>query len=535
MRKAASFRNRLFSALLIVSVAFVPVFSQQPVQAPAKPRTLAELQARISDLLDQPRFAAARWGALIESMDGQMLYERDADKAFMPASNMKLYTTAAALDAFGPAHKFKTSVYATSPVSRRGEIRGDLILYGRGDPNLSPRFDTDDPDRYNELKPASQINAIERLADQVKRAGVRIVFGDLVGDDSYFAGDLLGPSWEWDDLQFSYGAEVSALTANDNVATFQCAPGARVGAAPVITVQPLTGYLKIVNHAQTTANGATKIGVHRPFDSNTVEFFGFIPLRTHGRPISIAVHDPARYAAFLLKEALGRRGVVVRGEVRSVNALARLTDPFDETKLEELASVQSVPMSEILKVVNKESQNLHTEILLRQLGVLRRRQQQELKDLDEYGRPVHTASLGNDARKEFLTKAGVDVTSLSLKDGSGLARQDLITPRSTARLLEYMATHPHFAVFRESLPIAGVDGTLERRMLKSPAAGVVRAKTGSLSYVNALSGYLTTRQGVALIFSFVANNYTGPGRDATQVMDEICNLLVEFSGEMAER
>jgi serine-type D-Ala-D-Ala carboxypeptidase/endopeptidase (penicillin-binding protein 4) len=529
MRTIASFPKRSVSVLLVLTLGVVSVFSQHAAQeiAPPKPKTIEELQSRISRLLEHPRFAAARWGVLIETRDGRILYEREADKAFMPASNMKLYTTAAALDAFGPAHKFKTSVYATSPVSRRGEIRGDLILYGRGDPNLSPRFETEDPDRYNELKPAVQINAIERLADQIKRAGVRIVLGDLIGDDSYFAGDLLGPSWEWDDLQFSYGAEVSALTVNDNIVSFKCTPGPKVGDPPVIAAQPLTGYVKIVNHAQTTAGGATKIGVHRPFNSNIVEFFGTIPLRAGARTIEIAVHDPARYAATLLKEALSRRGVTIRGEVQRMDALTRLKEPFNEKKLEELASVQSVPMSEILKVVNKESQNLHTEILLRQLGVLRPGE----KSIDEYGRPTQTASAGNDARKEFLTNAGVDITPLSLRDGSGLARQDLITPRATARLLEFMASHPQFAVFRESLPIAGVDGTLERRMMRSAAASNVRAKTGSLSYVNSLSGYVTTRQGLPLIFSMVANNYTGAGRDATLVMDEICILLAEYDGE----
>jgi serine-type D-Ala-D-Ala carboxypeptidase/endopeptidase (penicillin-binding protein 4) len=164
-------------------------------------------------------------------------------------------------------------------------------------------------------------------------------------------------------------------------------------------------------------------------------------------------------------------------------------------------------------------------LLLRQLGG-----PHGVHELDDYGRPKPTLERALEARKLFLQKAGVDLTGLSLRDGSGLARSDLVTPRATARLLEYMQTHPHFTTFRESLPVAGFDGTLERRMKGTPAEGNVRAKTGSLTYVNALSGYLTTARGQMLIVSFYGNNYTNGGRDVTGVMDQICNLLVEYEG-----
>src|SRR5215468_12509758 len=206
MKKIA---NKTFVLLLVVSLALMPAIAQQPSTAPDRPATLAELQSRIAALLDQPKFASSRWGARIITPEGGVIFERDSDKSFMPASNMKLYTSAAALDAFGPDFKIKTSVYATRPAPKIGVLKGDLILYGRGDPNLSPRFDTDDPDRYNKLKPADTITAVERMADQIKAAGIKTVTGNLIGDDSFFAGDLLGPGWEWGDAQFYYGAEVS--------------------------------------------------------------------------------------------------------------------------------------------------------------------------------------------------------------------------------------------------------------------------------------------------------------------------------------
>lgn len=523
-----------FTALALVFwLAVVPAFAQQTAPAatqtskPAgKPKTLAELQSRIAALLDQPKFAAARWGVFIKAGQNKVVFERDGEKAFMPASNMKLYSTAAALDAFGPEFKIKTSVYATKPV-KAGLVRGDLILYGRGDPNLSPRFDEGNSDKYEDHKPADKITAIEALADQLKSAGVKTVTGNLIGDDSFFAGDLIGPGWEWDDLQAYYGAEVSALTINDNCVSFTVTPGRKAGEKPVIAVQPQTDYVKIINNATTSESGATRIRVNRPLDSNTVEFYGSIPRSAAKYETNVAVHDPASYAATLLKEALARRKIRVLGKIEHVDASARVAKPFDESKLTELASLDSQPMSEMIKVVNKPSQNLHAELMLRLLGAT-----DGQHEVDDYGRPKSSIALGNEARRQFLQKAGVDVAPLSLRDGSGLARQDLVTPRATVRLLEFMLTENHANVFRESLTIAGVDGTLERRMRDTVAANNLRGKTGTLSYVNALSGYVTTKHGYVVIFSMMGNNYTGPGREVTGVFDQVGLLLAEYEGEL---
>ena len=520
--------NRIAALLLAIALSLAPALAQNSAPSTNKPATLAELQTAIAALLDQPKFAAARWGVRIITPDGRAIFERDADKTFMPASNLKLYTTSAALDAFGPDFRIKTSVYAAKPV-RSGLLRGDLILYGRGDPNLSPRFDTDDPKRYSELKPADKITAIERLADQIKSRGVKIIAGDLIGDDSYFAGDLLGPGWEWDDAQFYYGAEVSALTVNDNSVSFTITPARRVGDKPTIRVQPQTNYVNITNHAKTSDGGQTRIGVHRPLNQNSIEFFGSIPRGAREFEVDIAVHDPASFAATLLKEALLRRSVRVQGRVKRLDAVARIAEPFDESKLVEIASVESPPLAELLRVVNKQSQNLHTELMLRQLGA---QQTTAPTELDDYGRPKSTAARGNEVRRQFLQKAGVEIQPLSLRDGSGLARQNLVTPRSTSRLLEFMLTHQHFNVWRESLVVAGVDGTLERRMRDTAATNNFRGKTGTLSYANALSGYVTTKRGQSLILSLMGNNYTGAGREVTAVLDQICVMLAEFEGEI---
>ncbi len=519
--------HKISSILLIIALSFSFALSQQPAPEITKPKTLPELQERVAALLDQSKFASARWGIRVIASDNKIVFEREPDKAFMPASNMKLYTSTAALDAFGPDFKIRTTVYATKPV-KNGMLRGDLILYGRGDPNLSPRFDTDDPKRYNELKAADRITAIENLADQIKARRVKVVTGKLIGDDSYFAGDLLGPGWEWDDAQFYYGSEVSALTANDSSVHFTVIPGRRSGDKPAIKIQPITRYVKIINHAKTGGPGQTRIGVHRPLNSNTVQFFGTIPHNAKEFEVDIAIHDPARFAAELLKEALERRRIRVRGRVERVDAVARIEDPFDASKLIELASIESQSMSEMLKVINKQSQNLHTELMLHQLGT----RHLEYGTLDDYGRTKSTGALGNDARRQFLQKAGAQVQPLSLRDGSGLSRQNMVTSRSTTRLLEFMMTHPHFNTFRDSLVIAGVDGTLERRMRDTAAANNFRGKTGTLTFVNAMSGYITTKRGDLLILSLMGNNYAGPGRDVTAVLDQICVMLAEYDGEV---
>ncbi len=528
LRNKYGFRLRLTSlvSLLVCLSLISAALAQQPTPA-RQPQTLAELQTDIAGILDEPKFAAIRWGVRILTTEGKVLFERDADKLFTPASNVKLYTTAAALDAFGPDLKIRTSVYATKPLSKAGVLAGDLILYGRGDPNLSARFDEENLKPYGDPYAADRIAAIEQLADQLKAAGLKQITGNLFGDDSYFAGDKLGLGWEWDDLQFYHGAEVSALTVNDNAITYVVTPARQPGEDPAITTKPLTDFPVIINHAATSSKGETRIGVNRQLDTNRVEFFGTIPLGAQPFKVNIAVHDPASFAATLLKEALRRRGIRVQGRTGSIDAIARLDKPFEPLALTELAFIESQPLAVLLKVINKPSQNLHAELLLRQLGA-----SNGVHELDNYGRPKPTLDRAIEARKNFLQRAGVDVSNLSLRDGSGLARSDLVTPHATSRLLEFMQQHPYFRTFRDSLPVAGLDGTLETRMKRTLAEGNVRAKTGTLSYVNALSGYLTTSHGQLLIFTVYANNYTNGSRDVTVAMDQICNLLAGFPEEL---
>ncbi len=518
--------NRRLAIFLIGS--FLLNVGSAFAQTAAIPQKIS-LESQINSILDQSKFAPAQWGVRVITLDNRVVYERNADKLFMPASNMKLYTTAATLDAFGPAKKLRTSVYSTVK-AEGGVVKGDVILYGRGDTTLSALFDLNKEGKPNPIDhylPADKITPIEKLADQIQASGIKIINGDIVGDDSYFVTDGLGAGWEWDDLMFYYGAPISALTVNDNVVTFTVRPAMKAGMPPMIQMQPLNSYVRIINNA-TTGNGKdgkTHIGANRNLNSNDVEFFGNIPSGAKDFTVDISVHDPAGLAANLLKDALLRRGIKIKGSVKRMTALNRVTNPFDATKLNEIAFVESPPMSVLVKAINKPSQNLHTEMMLRQIG-----ENIGLRELDEYGRPKTSDSRGVEALRQFLIKAGVDVSTLILRDGSGLARQNLISPRSTSQLLLHMSKHPHFEVYRDSLPIAG-DGTLNRRMKGTAADGKVQAKTGSLSFVRALSGYVTTKKNQTLIFSFYGNNYTGAGADVTGVFDQLCVMLAESESE----
>jgi len=469
--------------------------------------TLRHLHRRIEEILRRPEFATTRWGILIESLDRRkVVFEREAEQLFTPASNMKLYTTAAALVRLGPDFRFRTSVYASGRPDERGHVEGDVILYGRGDPNLSTR-----------TLAGGHLTPFFDLADQLVRAGVREIFGDIVGDESYFVGPRLGVGWEWDDLQWYYGAEVSALSVDDNSVDVTVRPGERVGDPVRVILSPPSDYVTVVARAVTAAEGTPqRIEIERGLQDNVVEIRGTMPRESLGYRAAIAVHDPALYAAALFREALLRRGIRVHGRAVAADWKTRRVRPLDLRQMVELAAVQSIPLSEEIRVLNKISQNLHAEILLRVLGAEVKGEGSEEKGLEVI--------------REFLQEIGARTSGVRVRDGSGLSRLNLVTPATTVDLLRFMSRHEHGAIYRESLPVAGVDGTLERRMAGTPAEGNVRAKTGTLAYTFTLSGYVTTARGERLVFSFMANHHTGAAASVLAALDELCATLAAFAG-----
>jgi D-alanyl-D-alanine carboxypeptidase/D-alanyl-D-alanine-endopeptidase (penicillin-binding protein 4) len=472
----------------------------------------AELARTIDDAIDTSGAASARWGVCVISLrDGRVLYARDADKPFTPASNMKVYTTAVALDLLGADYRWRTSVYAPTPPDATGTIAGDIVLYGRGAPDLASH-------------PGRGRTSLAQLADDVYRIGVRRVRGNVMGDESYLRGEPLGDGWMWTDVQWYFGAEVSALSINDNEVAFDITPSRKAGEAAEIGSDNPASYFHVTNETHTVDRGSpTTIGVNRGLSDNELRIWGNFPAGARGFNLRISAHKPASWAALLFRHALEARGIVIEGDTHSVDAHAPGEGRLDPEKSTELAFASSKSLAEIVHATNKESINLDAELILRTLG-------KERGSMAPDPDPRKMAQRGDDEAGDavvlvWLQRAGIATRNLALHDGSGLSRLDVVTPEATARLLGAIANTPVASSFRDSLPLAGEDGTLRSRL--AGARGKIAAKTGTLTYDNSLSGYAVTAAGEPLAFSIMCNEQTGKTSSVT-VIDRIAALLAAY-------
>ena len=511
-----------------------PVSSPQPsptvvpqLRAANPTKTLAELQARINEILDKPELSSAMVGVKVVSLDtGKTLFEENAHKLLRPASNMKIYTVATALDRLTPDFRFSTSVYATRPDSS-GVIKGDLTIYGRGDPSIAARFNNGD-----------YFKGIDDLASRIVAAGVKRVDGDLVGDESYFVGPQYGAGWEWEDLTWYYGAEITPLTVNDNALDLFIKPGPAVGKPALITTGPPDPLLKIVNKVTTSAKGSRRdISISRELGADEITISGSVALEDKGYTGGIGISHPAMLFVYLLRSSLTQRGVTIKGRSRTQNLDSNITTPANTTSFVnasmtpaakqapvEIATMQSPPFSIVAAQTLKPSQNLYTELILRTLGKVA-----PTPTTSDSTANQTTEDLGIESVKAFLKTIGIRPESLVLSDGSGLSRNDMITAEASVQLLTFMNQHRFASVFRDALPIAGVDGTLRTRLRNTPAENNLRAKTGSLSSAASLSGYVTTAAGEKLAFSIMVNNYPRDVEPRQVCIDPIAVLLASFA------
>jgi D-alanyl-D-alanine carboxypeptidase, serine-type, PBP4 family len=494
-----------------------PAANVAPVAATkgSAPKTIEELRARIQEVLKRTELAPAQVAVKIASLEtGRVLYEENAEKLLHPASVMKMFTIAAALDRLTPDFRFKTSVYTAARPDAAGNVRGDLVIYGRGDPSIAARFNNGDYEK-----------GIDELAARIVAAGVKRVEGDLVGDESYFTGAPHGFGWEWADLQWYSGAEVSALSVNDNALDLFVKPGANVGAQCTITTGPTTSSITFNNRTTTTARGTKReLSIYRSLGDNVIEIGGSLPMDDPGWTGAIAAPRPAMLFVSMLRASLGRRGVTITGRTRAVDARERAVAPLQISALTEIAMLQSPPLGEIAAQTMKPSQNLYAELILRALGNATR------KDAK-----LSSEEAGLETVKALLREAGADTGLLILTDGSGLSRRDLVTADAALKLLTYMERHRYAKVYRDSFPLAGSEGTLRNRMKGTVAAGNVRAKTGSLPTIAALAGYVTSASGERLAFSILINNYSESSTARRSYIDEIAVLLASFNGKSGEQ
>ena len=498
--------------LLLACLPVLPVPAQE--QKPAA--TLAELQQRLKEHVSQPKYDAALWGVKVVSLDsGKTLFEQNPNKLFSPASNCKLYTVAMALDRLGADYRIKTSLYAKARPNKSGKLGGDLIVYGRGDPTINAR-----------LHGGDIYQALEPLVAALRSAGVKRIAGDLVADESYFRGPPFGSGWMWDDLEYYYGAEISALTINDNVLLACVKPGPRAGLPCALAIEPATPWLVLSNRTVTAEKEAKRsIRFYRPLDGNIVYASGQMPLGDAGYTNEVTLHNPAGLFAFFFKQALARRGITVDGRLRTVNWLDRQACPMDTSSLVELGAAESLPMRDLAREVQKPSQNLYSDLLLAHVGEKRRTAESRADETSE--------DLGVRELNKFLTEAGIQKGATFFEEGSGLSRDNLAAPNATVALLQFMSRHKCASNYLAALPIAGVDGTLRNRMKGTPAAGNVHAKTGTLHWATSLSGYVTTAGGERLAFSIMLNRYYEL-RPARGDLDTIAVLLAGFTGRTTE-
>ena len=479
--------------------------------------SLPALQARLAALLDEQRFAQAQWGVKVVSLaSGQTLFERNADKLLKPASNAKLYTAALALERLEPDYRILTSFYAAAGPDAQGVIHGDLLVCGRGDPSFSARFNEGD---YKK--------ALQPTVDALLAVGVKKIDGGIIGDESYFRGAPFGSEWAWEDLQDYYGAPASALSLQDNVIDLLFKPGSAVGDPCEIVTMPETTIVTFSNRTQTaTPEIFAHIQLYRPVGESVVYAWGQVPLGSAGETESVSVPRPALWFVTMLKEQLVQQGVIVTGGVREEDWLTREASPIAWSNLTEVAFVQSRPLAEIVKLTLKPSENLYAQLLWLQVGA------RAGATNAASGRSTEAEGLAE--MQKFLNFAGISQSTVQLDEGSGLSRACLVTPGATVQLLTFMNTNRCRDAFVDALPVAGVDGTLHNRFKGTLAAGNLRAKTGSLSGVNTLSGYVTTAGKEKLVFSIMLNNYReeGEGRAA---IDAVAVQLAEFTGSSRAR
>jgi D-alanyl-D-alanine carboxypeptidase/D-alanyl-D-alanine-endopeptidase (penicillin-binding protein 4) len=513
--------------------------------APGQSLQVRPLSDRIAEVLSAPDLARGFWGIEVVSLSsgttsgittGKTLYSQNADKLFTPASNTKLFTTAAALALIGPDYKFRTTVETTGTLDRYGRLNGDLVLVGHGDPNLSGR---ELPYDLKTQRNDDPIQALESLADALVQKGVKFIDGDIVADDSYFAFERYGEGWSQDDLVWADGAPVSALTINDNVVFVNILPADRPGEKAFVSVKPFADYYRLDNRIITTPAGTgRKFFVNREPGSMVLTLWGNMPLDDAGANEALAIEDPAEFAAGLFRQLLEKRGIVIYGHQRtrhtelatlstfSVTAIApsrggRVNDkdndgqprPLKTDQPIMLASYESKPLLQDIRVINKVSQNLHAEILLRLLG----------RERGNAG----TVEGGLEVLRGFLTKAGVSSDEYVFYDGSGLSRQNLVTPHAIVQLLRYCSTQPWGADYKATFPVAGVDGSLTERFTSPRLRNRIMAKTGALGGVKALSGYATTDAGQVVAFSILSNNFNLPAKRVIDAIDELVQAIVD--------
>jgi D-alanyl-D-alanine carboxypeptidase/D-alanyl-D-alanine-endopeptidase (penicillin-binding protein 4) len=477
------------AVLLLAAAACAPATGAAgPRPAPSR---AAQVGAAMDSVFADTALAHAHWGVLVRSLDGgETLFERQADRMFVPASTMKVVTASAALEALGPDFRWSTAVGATGPVEG-GVLPGDLVVAGSGDPTLSGRFHRDVMTLFREW------------ADSLRARGVTRVEGRVVGNDDRFDDLPYGAGWAWDDVDDVYSAQVSALELNEGVVEVRVEGTVEAGRPARASTMPFLADVPIENEV-VMVRGPSALRFGRGREPGAVRVWGVMSVDSPPVHQLAPVNDPTRFFATVLRETLVLQGIAVSGAAVDADALAA-DDPARGPAAATLFVHRSPPLARVLPGFLKPSQNQIGELILKTLGA-------EL-------RGAGTAAGGAAAVDSLHRLWGMPPGALRMADGSGLSRYDLLTPRLLVRVMERMAASPHAEAWRAALPVMGAEGTLARRGAGTPLAGRVVAKTGTMSGVRSLTGYLTTDAGERLVFAAVSNHHDRPAREVDRVVD----------------
>lgn len=467
-------------------------------------QAIKELQRDLDGLFDGPELANTHIGVSAQFIEtGEYLYRRNDEKNFTPASNLKLITTAAALEYLGKDFRYKTRFYLDGTANRGGEFIGNIIIRGGGDPTLSQFFYRDATFIFDAV-----FNKLDSL-------GITSIRGNIIADDTYFTDEPYPKGWSIEDIPFAFSPEVSGLNYYDNTVEFQCEPGIAPGEKPHIAIVPENEYVTYINDLITTdSNIASTAEGLRGAESNSFLISGGIPLRKEKTNVIIqsSIHKPSLYFASILRSELERRGIRIRGSLLQSRDIYYFPH---YPSLVLLAEHYSPVLSDIVLITNRFSHNLCAEVLLKTIA----KEKTGIGSFDN----------GIDMVKKFLTKYGVQTDKMIIADGSGLSRLNLCSPLSFVKILSAMYNSSFRDDFIASLAIPGERGTLNKRLTNSRAETNIFAKTGSMTSVSTISGYALTRDREPVSFSIMLNGFTLPFSVVHSLEDLVCMRLASFS------
>jgi serine-type D-Ala-D-Ala carboxypeptidase/endopeptidase (penicillin-binding protein 4) len=479
--------------LVVQLLMMIPVQAQQQkVIAPPQPIPAIcpnQLPTAINEIIDRPELQRYRWGIVVQVLGGtDRLYNRDGDRLFIPASNVKLITTAVALRQLGATTRLRTSVYQLPGIGNTSS----LLVVGRGDPSLT-------------------ITGLQSIAQQLKQLGERQI-GQISFDDGYFRGEQINSDWEWGDLSTDYAPAINSLMLNQNSNPLTVSPQ-QVGMPLKYTWKdPSLNSWQVDNQSLTAPvsqdNNVNAIAV---FGKPSIRLTGKLAKNADPTQIDLPLVNPAESFISAFRQSLNRSAITVGS--------TRLVFGQNTTNLPEVAAINSPTIGELIQETNQHSNNIYAEVLLKSIG----RTHPEHSTSNE-----DTSNLGIALVKQRLTEMGINSQAYRLSDGSGLSRHNLVAPSTFVRVLSAMSTIPTGQIYRDSLPIAGVSGSLKNRMKGTLAQGIVRAKTGSMSGVVSLSGYINPLKYSPLVFSIILNQHDRPTSQMVKIVDEIMVVLARL-------